>query len=501
MKKAAILFIFFILPITFLYPEVIRFKDGRVIQEKIVFRDNDKIRVNLNGTLITYYLDDIQSIDPEKQNQSQSSYQQSTNGSSLKEAEQIFNEVADSIVVINVQTALGGALGSGFVVDSNGIIVTNFHVISEAENATVKFKNGSSYPITEVIDYDPVRDFFVFKINASGLPVTPLGNSDNLTPGQKVLVIGAPLGLDYTISNGLFSGIRDDVSGQKIIQFTAPISPGNSGGPLLNMQGQAIGMATFTNMGGQNLNFAISINEIKEHLRDLRPKTSFKDFVFSMSDKDTLYELGENLFDAGILDQALNYFLRVIELDPNYIKAYEKLAPIYYFYGQPELEKQAYDTILAIDPRNVNAHIQLGTLYFENFMYPEAAHEFETVVSIDPKNSVAHHSLCAVYSEQDFIDDALAECKEAVSLDPNSCLAHMNLGWVYYKKNLLNQALDETKKSLEIDPNYPTAHYNLSYIYYDLGDYNLAIEHCDKAMQLGRMVEPAYLEKLRMHRR
>ena len=154
------------------------------------------------------------------------------------------------------------ALGSGFLVDSKGIIATNNHVIAGAHEVEVKMYNGEIYKGAEVLFADPDRDLALVKIAAVDLPTLKLGNSDRISLGEDVLLIGAPVGLEDTVSTGVVSGVRLR-DGTRIIQTTAPASHGSSGGPLLNRNGDVIGVMTFAVDAGQNLNFAVSINYLR----------------------------------------------------------------------------------------------------------------------------------------------------------------------------------------------------------------------------------------------
>jgi len=480
------------------FAETIILKSGKRVDGKILHRTNEYIKVDVYGVSLTYYLDEIESIIGEDAGGGSKPVTSSTSLGVGRAPSQIFDDVASSIVVLTIQSALGGGLGSGFIVSSDGVIVTNFHVVASAENVDVKLKNGKSYPVTGIVDYDPIKDICVLKIDARNLNVMPLGSSDNLIQGQKVLVIGAPLGLEYSVSDGLLSGQRE-YFGREVMQFTAPISPGNSGGPLLNMQGKVIGITTFTNVGGQNLNFAVPINEAKEYIHSYA-KMSFREFVTGLSDKYSLYTLGRELFFAGNTELAVDYLFRAVELDPNFVDAYEALVEVFDALGMYDLEFQAFEKIIAIDPNNAEAHLNLGALYGKHEMYNEAIAEFKKAIDLKPDDAMAHSNLAAVYQKSGYLDAAIAECKMAVSLDPSYSTGHQNLGWVYFQKGMIDEAVTETKKALSLDPNNADAHYNLSYIYYETGKYSLAIKHCDQAMRLGRQVEPEYLEKLRQHR-
>ena len=172
--------------------------------------------------------------------------------------------------------------GSGFIVDSDGIILTNKHVISEpSAEYTVVTSDNKKYK-AEVAARDPIDDVAILKINAKNLPVVKLGNSVGLELGDEVLAIGNALGLfKNTVSKGIISGLSRSISAKPdpkepsqelrgLIQTDAAINPGNSGGPLVNMNGEVIGINAAIVFGAQNLGFAIPINSAKRDLEDLK---------------------------------------------------------------------------------------------------------------------------------------------------------------------------------------------------------------------------------------
>lgn len=169
--------------------------------------------------------------------------------------------------------------GSGFVIKSDGLVLTNAHVVNGADTVTVTLKDGRNFT-GEVLGEDELTDVAVVKIPASNLPTVNLGNSEQLRPGEWAIAIGNPLGLDNTVTAGIISatgrsssdvGVPDKRIG--FIQTDAAINPGNSGGPLLNQQGQVVGMNTAIIGGGaQGLGFAIPINRATEVANQLVAK-------------------------------------------------------------------------------------------------------------------------------------------------------------------------------------------------------------------------------------
>ena len=179
---------------------------------------------------------------------------------------QIVKKWNESILLVKSIGKNGNLLGqgSGFVISENGVVATNYHVIKSSHSILIQFVNGKSYQEVSLIAGYPSNDLAILYIEEddSFLPVI-LGDSDNLQTGEQILAIGNPYGFENTISDGLISGIRE-IGDFKLLQITAPVSPGSSGGALFNMKGEVIGITSIgSQWNAQNLNFAIPINLLK----------------------------------------------------------------------------------------------------------------------------------------------------------------------------------------------------------------------------------------------
>jgi Do/DeqQ family serine protease len=166
-------------------------------------------------------------------------------------------------------------MGSGFILSANGQILTNAHVINGADEVTVTLKDGRTFK-GQVLGTDDLTDVAVVKIAAENLPTVEIGNSENLQVGEWAIAIGNPLGLDNTVTTGIISGTGRNSSqigvGDKRINFIqtdAAINPGNSGGPLLNAQGEVVGVNTAIIQNAQGLGFAIPITKAQEIAQQL----------------------------------------------------------------------------------------------------------------------------------------------------------------------------------------------------------------------------------------
>ena len=195
----------------------------------------------------------------------------------------IYSTSLPSIVHIKVRQTVPGFFqnqertgeGSGFIWDTEGNIVTNYHVVASASIVDVEFADGSQFPAA-VIGLDPNSDLAIIKVNSNGKILTPLnlGDSTNVKVGNHTIVIGSPFGQEFSMSSGIVSAIKRTVPSQNamfsipnVIQTDAAINPGNSGGPLLDIEGNVIGINSqiISRSGGnQGIGFAIPINSVKK---------------------------------------------------------------------------------------------------------------------------------------------------------------------------------------------------------------------------------------------
>lgn len=200
---------------------------------------------------------------------------------SLAQSSQSFADVIEqaekSVIRIEVSGDEGESLGSGFVIDNEGTFITNCHVLAGARRATAYFPNGQSSPVLGTLIIDQTRDIIVAKIRIKTAPALPIAPSLP-RKGEEVMALGAPKGLSFSATKGIVSAIRpakemaEDIGRSTIqgtwIQVDAPISPGNSGGPLINSRGEVVAMSTLASQGSaQNLNFGISAKDIANAIK------------------------------------------------------------------------------------------------------------------------------------------------------------------------------------------------------------------------------------------
>ena len=199
----------------------------------------------------------------------------STNKGARLDIPAISREAHGAVVSIVVSDKNGHPLaqGSGFLISKDGQVVTNYHVIRNGSSAVIKFPDGAFFVVDGVLASDKDRDVAIIKAHGNDFRALTLGDSNLLQVGEEVVAIGSPLSLESTVSNGIVSAIRTvEDEGGKFLQITVPISPGSSGGPLFNMSGKVVGITTSHIKGGENLNFAIPINDVKPMLLARSPR-------------------------------------------------------------------------------------------------------------------------------------------------------------------------------------------------------------------------------------
>ena len=208
--------------------------------------------------------------------------------------------------------------GSGFFIDTDRV-VTNRHVIENAFRVEIHSSTGSIFPVKGVLAVDAEGDIALLKVDATAHHVRPL-SLERTSPqeGESVVVIGNPFGLEGSVTNGIVSAVRDIPTFGRIIQITAPISPGSSGSPVVNMRGQVIGVASLQITGGQSINFAIPSERISQ--LQTGPLMSFSELVAATGRNNhakavQYFRDGLSFLSKDDCEKALPYFAKAVESD------------------------------------------------------------------------------------------------------------------------------------------------------------------------------------------
>jgi tetratricopeptide (TPR) repeat protein len=411
----------------------------------------------------------------------------------------LIKKVEPSIVVIvtyNREGKIQGQ-GSGFFINREGDVITNSHVLQEASRATIRTAEGREYPIKKVLAEDKEGDLIQVSVDIPEGAVRPLSvTSKPPEVGERVIVIGTPLGLDKTVSDGIVSAVRNVPAFGNIIQVTAPISPGSSGSPVINMKGEVIGIATFFVVAGQNLNFAIPGERIAklttgqgETLSE-REEGRIKDWLASA---EGLYSIGLRYLWAEDYGKALPYFIEVVKRNPEHGQAYFQIGYCLARLGHYTKAIESYRQALRLHPEDADIHNNLCVAYGMVGRYEEAVESCKQAIRFKSDLAEAHNNLGWSYQRLGRYQEAIQSCKEAIRLKPDFALAHYNLGNNYSALKQYEEAIDSYKEAIRIKFDYAEGHLDLGAAYFHTGRFEEAIQSYKQAVRLKPSLAEAHL--------
>jgi tetratricopeptide (TPR) repeat protein len=410
---------------------------------------------------------------------------------------ELVRRIKPSAVAIETFDARGEKLarGSGFFIDTDRII-TNRHVIEGAHRAEVHSSNGTVIPVKGVLAVDAEGDIALLKIDAPTPQVRPLP-LDKTSPqeGESVVVIGNPLGLEGSVTNGIVSAVRDIPTFGRIIQITAPISSGSSGSPVVNMQGQVIGIATLQVTGGQSVNFAIP----SERISQLQASTlmSLPDLMAASGRNKRakavqFFRDGLSFLSKDDCEKALPYFEKAVDSDSNYAEAWAQSGFCNEKLGRHAEALEASKKAVNLRP-SAESYFNIGLANFYLKQYKDAAEGYRQSIRIDPYNSAdAYYALGLVYRDWGKTDDEIQAYKQAIRLRPDYTDAYERLGSRYMKSKKFAEAVDVFRQISALKPGDAIAPNNLGEAYVELNRYNDAVESFRQSIRLKPDFGKAY---------
>lgn len=317
---------------------------------------------------------------------------------------ELVRRVKPAIVAIVTYDAKGDALttGSGFFIRP-GQVVTNLHVIRGARRTDVKTLDGKGrvYQVAGLLAVDEEGDLALMRVDMS--PERPRSSELAVSlpeEGETVFVIGNPLKLEGSVTDGIVSAVREVPGVGKIIQTTAPISHGNSGSPIFNLKGQIVGVITVKVTNGQNISLAIS----SDRVRELKPGALRS--LAEIPAKDKVLDVGEALYRTGIdslwlgnYDHAVSYFENAVNRNPSRVDAWIQVGYCKVKQGKNEEAIKAYQQALQLKPSSDDVLNKLGDAYYYAGRLPEAIESYKDAARLHPERAEAFYNLALVYFE------------------------------------------------------------------------------------------------------
>ena len=387
---------------------------------------------------------------------------------------ELVKRIKPSAVAIETFDARGNTIsrGSGFFVGENKII-TNRHVIEKAARVEIHLMDGKKFAAKGVLAIDGEGDLAILQIDlppqiaAAPLPILRSVPQE----GESIVVIGNPFGLEGSVSNGIVSAVREISGYGKIIQITAPISPGSSGSPVVNMLGQVIGVATLQAAEGQSLNFAVPSERISQlKIGELQTFSALN--TASQQNKrsaaQSLYSQGLGILSRDDYAKAVTFFEKAVEIDPNYAEAWYQAG---FCYGMLERHNDALKAskqAAKLRPNWSETYVNIGASSFALGQFKDAAEAYRNATKLDETNPETQYALGLSLGKLNRTDEEILAYKRAVAIKPDHANAFEKLGLAYFKQKRYAEAAQSFEQLKTYKPDAKTYNY-LGESYLEIG--------------------------------
>ena len=385
----------------------------------------------------------------------------------------LVKRIKPSAVAIETFDARGNTLsrGSGFFIGPDRII-TNRHVIERSARVDVHMMDGRKFPVRGVLAVDGEGDLALLQIDTPKPPAQALQIVSRVPQeGESIVVIGNPFGLEGSVSNGIVSAVREISGYGRIIQITAPISPGSSGSPVVNMFGQVIGVATLQAEEGQSLNFAVPAERIS-HLKigDLQTVSSLNAETQKnkRSNAERYYSQGLAQLSRDDYARALPYFEKAVEADPNYAEAWYQAGFCYGLLGRHNDALKASRQAARLRPEWAETFVNIGASSFALGQYKDAADAYRQAIKIDDDNPETQYAYGLTLGKLNRTDEEILAYKRAVALKPDHAGAIEKLGIAYFKQKRYGDSAAAFEQLRTYKPDASTFNY-LGESFFELG--------------------------------
>jgi tetratricopeptide (TPR) repeat protein len=422
---------------------------------------------------------------------------------------QVFDKVKDSIVVVKTLDAQGKVKGQGSgVLLPSGQIATNCHVVEGGAYYQVcRGKEGVRATL-----YAEDRDKDICLLDAKGLTgkSAQLGKAAGLKVGVPVYAVGAPQGLELSLSDGIVAQLRGGPP--PLIQTTAAISPGSSGGGLFDGEGRLVGLTTLYIEGGQNLNFAMPVEWISkvksgrkqagvrrsqtnwvkrsvalEQMKDWQEMLdwSLKWTKSESKNEQAWHSLGFAYGNLKRINEAIDAFRQAIRINPNNAKTWQILGFAYSELKRDSDAIEAYRQAISINSEYAEAWNSLGITYSNLKYHNEAVEAFRQAIRISPEHAETWNNLGIAYGKLNRYNDAVDPYRQALRINPKDADTWNSLGFAYRKLKRYKDAIDAYRQSLQINSRDAETWFDLGFVYSELKRDSDTIEAYRQAISIN----------------
>jgi tetratricopeptide (TPR) repeat protein len=410
------------------------------------------------------------------------------------------NKSAVALLIAKNETGKTVGTGSGFVVQPDGTLVTNYHVLVDAHSVKAYFPNGTQVDVTGIHNVDRIRDFAILELAKGFYSTLELGDSSDLQAYDYTSALGY-LSENVKENNGTVEGIVAQTYGfvlgihpQAIpdvpfIYTTTAFGPGFSGGPLVNKSNKVVGIATIE---GRAINLAIPIQFVKPFLKE-KKSFSFQELLQQdKNSKEAMYYRGNfYLYGLGDPNKAIDEFEKILTQDPNFTLAHYDLAVAYRDLGMEEEAIQQYEKTIELQPHFPEALSNLGSYYFRSGKVEQAKEMFKKAIEVYPNFIQGLSNLGAVLNKLGHPAEAIPHLKKTLELNPEFAIASFNLGNSQFALNRFEEARKSYERSAELGLDFLSMHWKLYEIHLTRKAYKSAEKELQTILQMDPLNEEA----------
>ena len=410
------------------------------------------------------------------------------------------NKSAVALLIAKNETGKTVGTGSGFVVQPEGTLITNYHVLVDAHSVKAYFPNGTQVDVIGIHNVDRIRDFAVLELTKGFYSTLELGDSSSLQAYDYTSALGY-LSDNVKENNGTVEGVVVQTYGfvlgihpQAIpdvpfIYTTTAFGPGFSGGPLVNKSNKVVGIATIE---GRAINLAIPIQFVKPFLNE-KKSFSFQELLQQdKSSKEAMYYRGNfYLYGLGDPNKAIDEFEKILTQDPKFTLAHYDLAVAYRDLGMEDEAIQQYEKTIELQPNFPEALSNLGGYYFRSGKIEQAKEMFKRAIKVYPNFIQGLSNLGAVLNKLGLPEEAIPHLEKTLELNPEFAIASFNLGNSQFALNRFEEAQKSYERSAELGLDFLSMHWKLYEIHLTRKAYKSAEKELQTILQMDPLNEEA----------
>ena len=384
------------------------------------------------------------------------------------DSRRIFNAFSGSTVTVYSYDGNGNQTGqaTGFVVRKDGVIATNYHIVSSAASVMIKAGN-KTLGVRGVIYADLKSDIALLKIAGAKLPEVKIRSAaETDIEGQKIYILGSAAEEEKIILERTLLAVREIAPGRKLFRISAPVTGSLAGAPVFNSDGKVIGTVSSFADEAQSVSFAVPVDAIR-HSLTLTKTVPLHQAKFRVREETAEYwfNLGAVYESLELQSDAAGAYQRAVEIGPEDPVSRNNLGVTYIHLGIYSFAVRELSEAARLKPDYQEAYYHLGTAYSKLEMHEEALESFEKACFLKPDDVKSLHGRAVALFGMKNFEEAAKIFMEVIRYDPGHPEVHYNLGVSYHRLSRTDKALESFQRSLQLNPGFPKPHFGIGVIY------------------------------------